>query len=64
MINIYYHAFIIQILISLVYFHNHINWDDKIDFLILSIWVCDISNFISFDSNTIKWCNGLCFLIF
>ena len=36
----------------------------KLIFLILSICVGDISNFISFDSNTVISCHGSCFLYF
>ena len=65
MINICYQAFIIKTLfLSLVYFHNDINKDDKIDFLILSICAGVISNFIKFDFNTVISCNASCFLYF
>ena len=54
MINIYYQAFIIRILfLSLAYFCSTIMYDDKIDFLILSICIGVISNFISRHSNIV-----------
>ena len=62
MVYIYNEAVIIKILfLSSIYFYNNMNQDNKIKSLILLIRSGDISNFSSFDSNTVILCNASIF---